>query len=139
MKVVIMGSGRIGARVASSLSTDGHDVSVIEPNRTQVVNLPRTLIDDGLITLVIGDGRGSDAMLEAGIEDADVFLALSGNDALNGLAAQKAKSVYRTRRVVCRVKDEGLRELYTSLGITVTSPTALVADVILQTVPDMPL
>lgn len=133
-----MGSGRIGARVASSLSTDGHDVSVIEPNRAQVMNLPRSLIDDGLITLVIGDGSGSEAMLEAGIEDADVFLALSGNDALNGLAAQKAKLVYRTRRVVCRVKDEGLRELYTSLGITVTSPTALVADVILQSVPDMP-
>jgi len=138
MKIVIMGSGRIGARVASSLSTDGHDVSVIEPNRTQAMNLPRTLIDDGLITLIIGDGSGSEAMLEAGIEAADVFFALSGNDALNGLAAQKAKSVYRTRRVVCRVKDEGLRELYTSLGITVTSPTALVADVILQTVPDMP-
>ncbi len=82
MKVVIMGSGRIGARVASSLSTDGHDVSVIEPNRTQVMNLPRSLIDDGLITLVIGDGSGSEAMLEAGIEDADVFLALSGNNAL---------------------------------------------------------
>ncbi len=138
MKVVIMGSGRIGARVASSLSADGHGVSVIESNRTQAMNLPRTLVDDGLITLVIGDGSGSEAMLEAGIEDADVFLALSGNDALNGLAAQKAKSVYQTRRVVCRVKDEGLRELYTSLGITVTSPTALVADVILQTVPDMP-
>ena len=61
MKVVIMGSGRIGARVASSLSTDGHEVSVIEPNRTQVMNLPRTLIDDGLITLVIGDGSGSEA------------------------------------------------------------------------------
>ena len=138
MKVVIMGSGRIGARVASSLATDGHDVSVIELNRTQAMNLSRALIDDGLITLVIGDGSRSEAMLEAGIEDADVFLALSGNDALNGLAAQKAKSVYRTRRVVCRVKDEGLRELYTSLGITVTSPTALVADAILQTVPDMP-
>ena len=76
-------------------------------------------------------------MLDAGIEDADVFLALSGDDALNGLAAQKAKTVYRTRRVVCRVKDEGLRELYTSLGITVTSPTTLVSDVILQTVPDI--
>ena len=138
MKVVIMGSGRIGVRVASSLATDGHDVSVIELNRTQAMNLSRALIDDGLITLVIGDGSRSEAMLEAGIEDADVFLALSGNDALNGLAAQKAKSVYRTRRVVCRVKDEGLRELYTSLGITVTSPTALVADAILQTVPDMP-
>ena len=137
MKVVIMGSGRLGARVASSLATDGHDVSVIEPNRTQVMNLSRTLIDDGLITLVIGDGSGSEAMLEAGIEEADVFLALSGNDALNGLAVQKAKSVYRTRRVVCRVNDEGLRELYTSLGITVTSPTVLVADVILQTVPDI--
>jgi len=138
MKVVIMGSGRIGARVASSLSNSGHDVAVIEPNRTQAMNLSRALIDDGLINLVIGDGSGSEAMLKAGIEDADVFLALSGNDALNGLAAQKAKSVYRTRRVVCRVKDEGLKELYTSLGITVTSPTDLVTEVILQTVPDMP-
>lgn len=133
-----MGSGRIGARVASSLATDGHDVSVIEPSRTQVMNLPRTLVDNGTIRLVVGDGSSAEAMLEAGIEDADVFLALSGDDALNGLAAQKAKTVFRTRRVVCRVKDEGLRELYTGLGITVTSPTALVADVILQTVPDIP-
>lgn len=132
-----MGSGRIGARVASSLATDGHEVSVIEPNRTQVMNLPRSQVDDGSIRLVIGDGSASVALLEAGIEDADVFLALSGDDALNGLAAQKAKTVYRTRRVVCRVKDEGLRELYTSLGITVTSPTTLVSDVILQTVPDI--
>ncbi|MCH8103588.1 MAG: NAD-binding protein [Chloroflexi bacterium] len=137
MKVVIMGSGRIGARVASSLATDGHDVSIIEPSRTQVMNLPRSLVDSGAIRLVVGDGSTAEAMLEAGIEDADVFLALSGDDALNGLAAQKAKSVFRTRRVVCRVKDEGLRELYTSLGMTVTSPTALVADVILQTVPDI--
>ena len=101
------------------------------------MNLPRSQVDNGSIRLVIGDGSGAVALLEAGIEDADVFLALSGDDALNGLAAQKAKTVYRTRRVVCRVKDEGLRELYTSLGITVTSPTTLVSDVILQTVPDI--
>lgn len=132
-----MGSGRIGARVASSLATDGHEVSIIEPSRMQVMNLPRSQVDNGSIRLVIGDGSGAVALLEAGIEDADVFLALSGDDALNGLAAQKAKTVYRTRRVVCRVKDEGLRELYTSLGITVTSPTTLVSDVILQTVPDI--
>ncbi|MBT3942925.1 MAG: TrkA family potassium uptake protein [Chloroflexi bacterium] len=137
MNVVIMGSGRIGARIASSLATDGHVVSIIEPSRTQVMNLPRAQVDSGEIRLVVGDGSSSVSMLDAGIEDADVFLALSGDDALNGLAAQKAKTVYRTRRVVCRVKDEGLRELYTSLGITVTSPTTLVSDVILQTVPDI--
>ena len=67
VKVVIMGSGRIGARVASSLATDGHDVSVIEPSRTQVMNLPRTLVDSGAIRLVVGDGSPAEAMLEAGL------------------------------------------------------------------------
>ena len=137
MKIVIMGSGRVGARVASSLSTDGHEVSVIEINPAQITNLARSQVDSGDIRLVIGDGTRAVVLYEAGIEDADAFLALSGDDTLNGLAAQKVKAVYRTRRVVCQVKNDGLRELYSSLGITVTSPTNLVSEMILQTVPDI--
>ena len=137
MKVVIMGSGRIGAQVASSLATDGHEVSIIEINPAQITNLSRSQVDTGDIQLVIGDGTRAVVLFEAGIEEADAFLALSGDDTLNGLAAQKVKTVYRTRRVVCQVKNDGLRELYSSLGITVTSPTNLVSEMILQTVPDI--
>ena len=132
-----MGSGRIGARVASSLATDGHEVSIIEITPAQITNLSRLQVATGDIQLVIGDGTRAVVLFEAGIEEADTFLALSGDDAMNGLAAQKVKTVYRTRRVVCQVKNDGLRELYSSLGLTVTSPTNLVSEMILQTVPDI--
>jgi trk system potassium uptake protein TrkA len=133
-----MGAGRIGSRVAASLAGDGHDVAVIEPDRRQLAQLPRSLVDDGTIKVVIGDGASAESLLAAGIEDADMFMALAGDDTLNGLAAQKARIVFRVRRVICRTMDEGLRELYTSLGITVASPTSLVTDAILHSVPEGP-
>ncbi|MFW6195624.1 MAG: potassium channel family protein [Chloroflexota bacterium] len=134
---MIMGSGRVGSRVAASLATDGHSVAVIDPDRQQVMRLPRALVESGAIELVPGDGSSGSSMRAAGIETADLFLALSGDDAVNGLAAQKARTMFGVRRVGCRVQDDGLHELYTGLGIMVTSPTHLVTDVILQSMSDM--
>jgi len=67
-------------------------------------------------------------MLEAGIADADVFIAATGKDSLNGLAAQRAKTIYRVNKVMTAVKDEDARSLYVSLGITTINKAALSSD-----------
>ncbi len=67
-------------------------------------------------------------MVEAGISDTDVFIAATGKDSLNGLAAQRAKIVYRVDKVLTVVKDEGARTLYESLGITTINRASLTSD-----------
>ena len=135
MRIVIMGCGRAGSTLAERLAAD-HHVAVIEPDRANLVRLPRSLIDSGAVAVVEGDGTTSEALEAAGMEDADLFIAVSGRDTLNGLAAQKVRFYYRKERVICRVKDEDLRRVYESKGIETVNPTELVGDQILARITD---
>jgi len=130
-----MGCGRSGSTLAEKMASASHRVFVIEPDRRNLARLPRSLVDSGAITVVEGDGTNSEALQAAEIEDADVFIAVSGRDTLNGLAAQKVKNYYRKRHVVCRVKDEDLRKVYESAGIATVNPTELVSERILAELP----
>jgi Trk K+ transport system NAD-binding subunit len=74
------------------------------------------------------DGSTGAAMLEAGIASANVFIAATGNDSLNGLAAQRAKTIFRVEKVMAIVSDEGARILYDSLGISTINKATLASD-----------
>lgn len=125
MRVVIMGCGRTGLRVAVSLAGEGDRVTVIETEPAQIARLPQSLVDGGAITVVNGDGTTSEALAQAEIEEADIFIAVSGRDAVNGLAAQKAKEIYGVGKVIARVKDTSLAELYSALGLEIVCTTDL--------------
>ena len=128
MNVIIVGSGNLGSSLARKLSDLGHRITVVEKNPNAVSVLPRGRIDSGAMTVIHRDGTTGSAMLEAGIADADVFIAATGKDSLNGLAAQRAKTIYRVNEVMTAVKDEGARSLYVSLGITTINKAALSSD-----------
>ncbi|MCZ6539028.1 MAG: NAD-binding protein [Chloroflexi bacterium] len=128
MNVIIVGAGGLGAALARKLSAAGHRITVIENNPQAVSGLPRGRVDSGAMTVVLRNGATGAAMIEAGIADADVFIAATGKDSLNGLAAQRAKTVFRVDRVMTAVKDEAARSLYDSLGIITIDKTALASD-----------
>jgi trk system potassium uptake protein TrkA len=128
MNVIIVGSGNLGSSLARKLSDLGHRITIVEKNPKAVSVLPRGRIDSGAMTVIHRDGTTGSAMLEAGIADADVFIAATGKDSLNGLAAQRAKTIYRVNEVMTAVKDEGARSLYVSLGITTINKAALSSD-----------
>ena len=128
MNVIIVGSGNLGSSLARKLSDLGHRITIVEKNPKAVSVLPRGRIDSGAMTVFHRDGTTGSAMLEAGIADADVFIAATGKDSLNGLAAQRAKTIYRVNEVMTAVKDEGARSLYVSLGITTINKAALSSD-----------
>ena len=128
MNVIIVGAGDLGAALARKLSAAGHRITVIENNPQAVSGLPRGRVDSGAMTVVLRNGATGAAMIEAGIADADVFIAATGKDSLNGLAAQRAKTVFRVDRVMTAVKDEAARSLYDSLGIITIDKTALASD-----------
>lgn len=128
MNVIIMGAGNLGSSLARKLSDLGHRVTVIEKNPKSVSLLPRGRVDSGAMTIIHRDGSTGPAMIEAGIADADVFIAATGKDSLNGLAAQRAKTIFRVEEVMAAVKDEGARTLYDSLGISTINKATLASD-----------
>ncbi len=128
MNVIIVGAGNLGSSLARKLSDLGHRITVIEKNPKAVSLLPRGRVDSGAMTIIHRDGSTGPAMIEAGIADADVFIAVTGKDSLNGLAAQRAKTIFRVEQVMTAVRDEGARTLYESLGISTINKATLASD-----------
>lgn len=128
MNIIIVGAGHLGSSLARKLSDLGHRITVIEKNPKSISLLPRGRVDSGVVTVIHRDGSTGAAMIEADIANADVFIAATGKDSLNGLAAQRAKTIFQVEEVMTAVKDEGARTLYDSLGITVINKSSLAGD-----------
>ena len=64
------------------------------------------------------------------MENADAFITVTGDDVLNGLVAQKARSVYRVPRALCLVKDDDLRKMYNDLGLETIDPSQMIAEAV---------
>ena len=101
-----------------------------------VSQLPRGRIESGAMSVVHRDGSTGAAMIEAGIAEADVFIAATGKDSLNGLAAQRAKTIFRVDQVLTAVKEESTRSLYDSLGIITIDKTSIASEQLAGLLPD---
>ena len=126
MKVVIMGCGRVGAQLANLLDADGHSVAVLDTNSYSFRRLP----PDFSGTALVGNGIDEEALKRAGIEEADIFVAVTQGDNRNVMAAQIAKHIFNVPRVICRIYDPLRQELYNTLGLETFSPTAIFAQML---------
>lgn len=126
MNVVIMGCGRVGSRLAGLLADDGHDVAVMDVDPVAF----RRLTEGFRGRTVVGNGVDQQALREAGIEKADVFVALAHGDNRNAMAVQVAKQIFGVERVVARIYDPARAELYHELGIATVSPTSIITDLV---------
>ena len=123
MKIIIMGCGRVGARLASLLDEDGHDVTVLDIDTYSFRRLPPSFGG----TALFGNGIDQEALKKAGIEEADVFVAMTQGDNRNVMSCQIAKHVFNVSRVVCRIYDPLREEMYSALGLETLSPTKVFA------------
>ena len=123
MKVLIMGCGRVGARLASLLDADGHTVTVLDNDTYSFRRLPPTF---GGIAL-FGQGLDHESLKKAGIEEADVFVAMTQGDNRNVMSCQIAKHIFNVPRVMCRIYDPLREEMYSTLGLETISPTKVFA------------
>jgi trk system potassium uptake protein TrkA len=126
MKVVIMGCGRVGARLASLLEQDRHTVTIIDNDSYSF----RRLAPDFKGAALIGNGIDEDVLRSAGIEEADAFIALTQGDNRNVMASQIAKHIFNVPRVVCRIYDPLRRDMYAELGVETISPTTIFAQIL---------
>ena len=123
-----MGCGRVGSSLAIELESAGHSVSVIDQARVSF----RRLGPNFKGHTVTGMGFDRDTLLEAGIEKADAFAAVSNGDNSNILAARVARETYKVANVVARIYDPGRAEIYQRLGIPTVATVLWTTDQILR-------
>jgi len=128
MKVVVMGCGRVGARISILLDHGGHRVTVIDTDSRAFRRLPA----DFKGNTVIGTGIDEDILRSAGIEFADAFVAVTNGDNRNIMAAQVARHVFNVPEVVCRIYDPVREDAYRRLGLTTVCPTTTIAAQVLD-------
>lgn len=125
---VIMGCGRVGATLATSLEDSGHSVAVVDQNPEAF----RRLHADFAGRKVTGVGFDRDTLVQAGIEDAYAFAAVSDGDNSNILAARVVRETYGVEHVVARIYDPGRAEIYQRLGIPTVATVRWTSDQVLR-------
>jgi trk system potassium uptake protein len=128
MKVIVMGCGRIGSQVSQLLSDQGHEVTVIDHD----ANSDGRLGPNFKGRIIIGLGFDRNILMQAGIEQAEAFVAASQSDNANIVAARIARNLFHVPRVVARLYDPRRAEIYQRLGLTTISSTNWGAERIFQ-------
>lgn len=118
MHVVIMGCGRTGSRLARRLERQGHSVAVIDKDSTSFHLLDLEFKG----RMVEGIGFDSEVLVEAGIERADAFIAVSSGDNSNIVSSIIAKDVFHVPKVVTRIYDPRRASIYRRFGIPTVAP-----------------
>ena len=100
MKIIIAGCGKVGYTLAEQLSEEGHEITVIEPRAERV----EAAVDALDIIGYIGNGNSYKIQKEAGVEEADLLIAVTGHDEVNLLSCLIAKKAGNCR-TIARVRN----------------------------------
>jgi trk system potassium uptake protein TrkA len=127
--VVIMGCGRVGSSLAAALGRLGHEVAVIDKNQQAF----RRLGSDFHGQQVVGVGFDRQVLIEAGIERAGAFAAVSSGDNSNIISARVARENFGVEHVVARIYDHKRAAVYERLGIPTVATVPWTTDRFLRT------
>ena len=138
MFILIVGAGRVGSSVARSALAAGHTVSVLDEDPLSherlEVGLDTTWEESGG-RFTVGHGMEVDALTEAGILEADVFIASTDGDNTNLVIAQIAKRKFDVERVIVRVMDPARATWYAEQGLQTICPTKVAIEMFEQALP----
>jgi trk system potassium uptake protein TrkA len=123
-----MGCGRVGASLSDALARIGHDVAVIDRDRTAFHRLSPEFPGER----VLGMGFDRDVLLRAGIENAGAFAAVSSGDNSNIISARVARETFGVERVVARIYDAKRAQVYERLGIPTVATVPWTTDRLLN-------
>ncbi|MCW8195554.1 Trk system potassium transporter TrkA [Proteobacteria bacterium 005FR1] len=132
MKIIILGAGQVGGTLAQNLAIEANDVTVVDANERKLQNL-RDRIDIGV---VVGHASSPEVLIQAGIRDADLLIAVTNDDETNMIACQIAYSLFRTPTKIARVRNNAYLtqpELFSNTAIPIDvliSPEQLVSNYI---------
>lgn len=133
MFILIVGAGRVGSAVAKKSLEAGHEVSVLDQDPLSHEQLDKDLVDtweDAGGRFTVGTALEVDALIEAGIDQADVFIASTRGDNTNLVVSQIAQRRFNVPRVVVRVADPARAAWYEEQGLQTICPTQHAIDLV---------
>ena len=113
MYIVIVGAGKVGRGLYNDLKKDGHEVLVIEKDTSKYESLEEEMGT----ALLQGSGCEVAVLEDAGLDRADIFVAVAGEDEDNLMACQLAKDKFAVSRVVARLNSPKNEHIFNELGI----------------------
>ena len=128
MHIVIMGCGRVGSTLAHILEDRGYSVAIIDQDPEAFRKLGSSFKG----SRVTGMGFDRDVLIQAGIEEADAFAAVSSGDNSNIISARVARESFGIDRVAARIYDPRRAEVYQRLGIPTVATVRWTADQMLR-------
>lgn len=128
MYIVIAGGGKVGEYLATVLLESGNEVAIIELDQDVADRLSMVL--QGRYLVICGDGCDSRYQEDAGIREADVFVAATGKDDNNLVSCEIASRVFEVPRCVARVNAPKNQRIFRTLGIESISSTEMIASLI---------
>lgn len=135
MKLVILGCGRVGSTIATTMSQEGHDVTIIDQNADSF----RRLTSDFAGKKVLGNGIDEDTLRRAEVDKADAFVAVTNGDNRNIMSVQMAKVRFNVPKVVARIYDPNRAYAYSELGIDTICTTCVGAGLMRDMILGRPL
>jgi trk system potassium uptake protein len=133
MHIVVVGAGEVGSYVAERLSREGHDVAIVEQDRGRLRQVDAELD----VLAVLGSGTSPSALVEAGVDKAELLVAVTNSDEVNLISCLIAKQ-HDVQRTVVRLEAEELRsadarQLHDAIGTDlVIDPDEETAEEILE-------
>jgi trk system potassium uptake protein TrkA len=111
-KIIIIGAGEVGSFLANKLSSEQHDITVVEEDPKRVEYLTNSL--DALV--IKGNGGSPSSLTQAGAENADLIIAVTNDENVNMLSCYLAKNM-GTKKSFARVQDSSLKNEFDDLNI----------------------
>ncbi len=126
MFILIVGAGRVGSAIAKRAIAQGHEVSVVDEDplsHERLDEIEGQTWEERGGRFTVGTALEVDALLAAGVEQADVFIASTDGDNTNLTVSQIAQRRFGVPKVVCRVMDPARAAWYSEQGLHTISPT----------------
>ena len=126
MRILVLGCQGAGLHLVPMLAQEGHQVVAIDDD----IEVVEELSSRENVRGVLYSEPMLDNLRQAGLSNADVFLALTDKDSHNCMAAQVAQHIFHVPKVFCRIDDPHRQKVYEQLGLSVVSPTMSLVDAI---------
>lgn len=126
MNLLVVGCGKVGSRLATALSSEGHDVSVVDADEKSFLQLGA----DFKGMTFVGVEVDQDVLKRAGITVCDAVAAISPDDNKNIMVSQIAEHIFHVPKVITRIYDPDREDVFCHLNLRTVCPTRLTVDAV---------
>ena len=127
MQIIVVGCGKVGLNLSTSLVRQGHDVVIVE-NDSKMLQAAADLD----CIRILGVPIDRDVLRNAGIETADILCAMTQNDNINIMVSQIADEIFNVPKIITRIFNPENRQVFDEFGLNTICSTSLTVEAVLR-------